>query len=91
MKVKFIGDKTELERGAGLSRTRLDVYGKSFVMGEAVDVSDIPAAQQAKLASNPHFEIVADEVIPAALVSPPAADGEKPTPKAEAKKPAKAE
>ena len=59
MFIRFLGDPIELARGGGLSRTSIEVSGLVFKMGEPVDVSALPAAAQAKLAGNPHFEIVA--------------------------------
>ncbi|HJR83442.1 MAG TPA: hypothetical protein VJ775_05900 [Sphingomicrobium sp.] len=46
MRVKFEGPEAECE-----------VFGRTFEAGRSTDVSDLPAAFQAKLAHNPTFTI----------------------------------
>lgn len=69
MRVVFRGDPVELERGQGLSRTSLDLWGVHFPMNVAVDVSHLDADMQRRLSRNPHFQVVADEA-PVATPAP---------------------
>jgi hypothetical protein len=52
MKVKFIGSPNSADAGKVC-----EMFGKLFVVGHEVDVSDLPEAQQRKLAANHHFEV----------------------------------
>lgn len=56
MKVRFIGSPNSADAGK-----TCEMFGKLFVVGHDVDVSDLPAAQQRKLASNHHFVVAAKE------------------------------
>lgn len=73
MKLIFRGDPIELERGGALSRQSITLEGVTFVMNEARDASALSPKLLAKLRGNAHFEIVAEEVSPAAgIVEAPA-------------------
>ena len=80
MRVIFIGDPIELERGEGLSRLSTTLYGVTFPMSAEVDVSHLPEAQKRKLLTNPHFRAAgvdapaAPLIIPASAVAPAAAE-----------------
>lgn len=91
MHVIFRGDPLELARGEGLSRTSLPLWGLTFPMGVAVDVSSLSLEQQAKLSRNSHFEVVSDaapaaEAAPAPMADAPAPEPEASAPSAPAKK-----
>lgn len=58
MLIRYNGDPTEVSRGGGLSNTSTDVYGRTFRMGDVVDISDLRPDYQKKLANNPAFEVV---------------------------------
>lgn len=67
MRLIFRGDPNERASGAGWSRSRITMFGKTFELnGAPVDCSDLPADQRAKLAGHSHFEIVAADEPPAA-------------------------
>lgn len=55
MRVIFIGDPIEMERGEGLSRLSTSIYGATFPMSAEVDVSHLSEAQKRKLLNNSHF------------------------------------
>lgn len=80
MKVIFIGDPIELERGESLSRLSTSMYGVTFPMQAEVDVSHLSEVQQRKLLNNSHFRPAgvdapaAPLVIPASAAAPVAAD-----------------
>ena len=54
MKIKFIGNPQNEKDTAKVCET----MGKVFVLGQEVDISDLPEAQRKKLAGNHHFEVV---------------------------------
>lgn len=41
-------------------RRVLEAWGKVFVLGEPVDISDLPEDRQARIARNSHFEVAGD-------------------------------
>lgn len=85
MYVVFRGDRIELERDGGLSRTSITIEGVTFRLGERTDASGLSPKAQAKLANNHHFEVVAEDGAVAAggLAGEVAsADAESPEPRA---------
>lgn len=79
MKLKFIGDPLELERGGALSRQNITLEGVTFRMGVVEDASMLSPRLQAKLRSNSHFEVVEESpavnVVEAAPAAKPAGKG----------------
>lgn len=65
MKLIFRGDPIELERGGALSRQSITLEGVTFVMNEARDASALSPKLQAKLRTNNHFEVVAEDDVAA--------------------------
>lgn len=67
MKVRFLGDPSEIAKGLPPSRTEITMYGVTFTIGrygepgEAVDVSHLSEEQRRRLAGNGHFEVVAND------------------------------
>lgn len=45
-------------------RRVLEAWGKVFVLGEPVDISDLPEDRQARIARNSHFEVVGADAAP---------------------------
>jgi len=76
MRVIFIGDPIELERGEGLSRLSTTLYGVTFPMSAEVDVSHLSEMQKRKLLNNPHFRPAGVDAGPQQLVLPAAATPE---------------
>mgnify|MGYP000952758928 CR=1 FL=1 len=70
MKVIFIGDPIELERGESLSRLSTSMYGVTFPMQAEVDVSHLSEVQQRKLLNNSHFRAAGVDAPPAKLILP---------------------
>ena len=70
MKVIFIGDPIELERGESLSRLSTSMYGITFPMQAEVDVSHLSEVQQRKLLNNSHFRAAGVDAPPAKLILP---------------------
>lgn len=74
MRVEFIGDPNETD---GMSRRELTLFGKTFRLGEQVDVSDLPGREQGLLAKHSHFRVI-EAAAPAPVVEAAAdpVDGE---------------
>lgn len=56
MQVRFIGnphDPTD-------TKQVLEAWGKVFVLGEAVDISDLSDDMRRRISRNSHFEVVSD-------------------------------
>ena len=71
MKVIFIGDPLELERGESLSRLSTTLYGVTFPMSAEVDVSHLSDDQKRKLLNNSHFRVAGvDAETPRTLIIP---------------------
>ncbi len=68
MQVRFIGDPNERDGTAGVSRRHVALFGKDFVLGEAVDVDDLQQREKDLLAKHNHFEVVT-AATPAELVA----------------------
>lgn len=70
MKVIFIGDPLELERGESLSRLSTTMYGVTFPMQAEVDVSHLSDVQKRKLLNNSHFRAAGVDAPPVPLIIP---------------------
>lgn len=62
MQVRYVGNPDEND-----TRDAAEMHGRRFVVGEVVDVSDLPEDMQRRLAGNSHFHVM----------SQPAADAPK--------------
>lgn len=72
MKVIFIGNEAVNADGQPIDTN--DVcrqFGKVFVKGQEVDVSDLPEAQRRKLAGNKHFRVSDEAAAPATAETEP--------------------
>lgn len=65
MKVMFTGDPRGGDNSAGIR-----MFDRLFPMGQEVDVSDMPEAQQRKLAGNAHFVVSGSPGEPPAAPAP---------------------
>ena len=65
MQAVFKGDPIEWANGGGLSRTSIVIEGVLFPMGQPVDASALSEKTKAKLANNPHFEVLSAVAQPA--------------------------
>lgn len=71
MKVIFVGDPLELERGESLSRLSTTMYGVTFPMQAEVDVTHLSDQQKRKLLNNSHFRVAGvDGETPRTLIVP---------------------
>ena len=74
MRVIFVGDPIEIERGEGLSRLSTELYGVKFPMSAEVDVSHLPDKLKQKLLNNPHFLAVGVDAPVPPLIIPAGAE-----------------